>query len=149
MAFLGFPDPFPDSRTIWLFKESIAKTQKDVAVWAELQRQMGALGLQVKHGTIQDATFIESDPGQSKKPRGKDAKTRRSRDGTIAKKGNEFHFGYKLHHKTDIDYSLIRKIETTIASLHDSQVDLSKEGEVVLRDRGYFGSQAKCIDFSI
>ena len=139
MAFLGFPDPFPDSRTIWLFKESIAKTQKDVAVWAELQRQMGALGLQVKHGTIQEATFIESDPGQSKKPRGKDAKTRRSRDGTIAKKGNEFHFGYKLHQKTDIDYSLIREIETTIASLHDSQVDLSKEARLCSETEAILG----------
>ena len=28
MAFLGFPDTFPDPRTIWLFKESIAKTQE-------------------------------------------------------------------------------------------------------------------------
>jgi len=33
----------------------------------------------------------------------------------------------------------MREIETTTASLHDSQVDLSVENEVVLRDRGYFG----------
>jgi transposase, IS5 family len=49
--------------------------------------------------------------------------------------------------KNDIDSNLIRKIETTTASLHDSQVDLSKEGEVVIRDRGYFGAEAKGIDF--
>ena len=66
MAFLGFPDPFPDSRTIWLFKERMAKTNKDVAVWAELQRQLGSMGLQVKRGTIQDATFIEADPDSSR-----------------------------------------------------------------------------------
>src|SRR5512136_16076 len=149
MAFLGFPDPFPDSRTIWLFKERMAKTQKDVAVWAELQRQLDAMGLKVKRGTIQDATFIDADPGKFKKPRGKDAKTRRSRDGTIAKKGNEFHFGYKLHQKTDIDYCLIREIETTTASLHDSQVDLSTKDEIVLRDKGYFGAEARGIDFTM
>ena len=63
MAFLGFPDPFPDSRTIWLFKQRIADTKKDKMVWAELQRQLDAMGLQVKRGTIQDATFIEADPG--------------------------------------------------------------------------------------
>ena len=84
-----------------------------------------------------------------KKPRGEDAKTRRSRDGTWAKKGNETHFGYKLHQKTDIDYGLIRKIETTTASLHDSQVDLSTKDEIVLRDRGYFGAKAKGIDFTM
>jgi IS5 family transposase len=149
MAFLGFPDPFPDSRTIWLFKQRIAESGKDELVWAELQRQLDSMGLHVKRGTIQDATFIEADPGSSKKLRGEDAKTRRSRDGTWAKKGDETHFGYKLHQKTDIDYCLIREIETTTASLHDSQVDLSTKDEIVLRDRGYFGAEAKGIDFTM
>ena len=149
MAFLGFPDTFPDSRTIWLFKERMGKTEKDKIVWAELQRQLDSVGLQVRRGTIQDATFIEADQGSLKKPRGDAAKTRRSRDGTIAKKGNEYHFGYKLHQKTDIDYYPIREIETTTAKLHDSQIDLSNEGEIVLRDRGYFGVQAKGIDFTM
>ncbi len=149
MAFLGFPDPFPDSRTIWLFKQRMAETGKDKVVWAELQRQLDAMGLKVKRGTIQDATFIEADPGSSKKPRGDDAKTRRSRDGTWAIKGNETHFGYKLHQKTDLDYSLIREIETSTASLHDSQVDLSVKDEIVLRDRGYFGTTANGIDFTM
>ena len=149
MGFLGFPDPIPDSRTVWLFRDRMEKTGKDKLVWTELQRQLDAKGLTVKRGTIQDATFIEADPGSSKKSRGDDAKTRRSKDGTWAKKGNETHFGYKLHQKTDIDYCLIREIETSTASLHDSQVDLSIEGEVVIRDRGYFGVKAKGIDFTM
>jgi IS5 family transposase len=149
MSFLGFPDPFPDSRTIWLFRERMVKTEKDKIVWAELQRQLDSMGLQVRRGTIQDATFIEADQGSLKKPRDDAAKTRRSRDGTIAKKGNEYHFGYKLHQKTDFDYYLIREIETTTAKLHDSQVDLSTEGEIVLRDRGYFGVKPKGIDFTM
>jgi transposase, IS5 family len=107
------------------------------------------MGLQVKRGTIQDATFIEADPGSSKKPRGDNAKTRRSRDGSWTKKGNESYFGYKFHQKNDIDYCLIREIETTTAKLHDSQVDLSAEGEIVLRDRGYFGVEAKGDDFTM
>lgn len=149
MEFLGFPDPIPDSRTVWLFRDRMEKTGKDKQVWAELQRQLDAKGLTVKRGTIQDATFIESDPGSPKKPRGEEAKTRRSRDGTWAKKGNEIHFGYKLHQKTDIDYCLIREIETSTASLHDSQVDLSIEGKVVIRDRGYFGVRARGVDFTM
>ncbi len=51
--------------------------------------------------------------------------------------------------KTDIDYCLIREIETTTESLHDSQVDLSTKDEIVLRDRGYFGAEAKGIDFTM
>ena len=149
MGFLGFLDTIPDSRTIWLFRNRMERTGKDKSVWSELQRQLNAKGLRVKRGTIQDATFIEADPGSSKKPRGEDAETRRSRDGTWTKKGNEYHFGYKLHSKVDMDYGLIRDIETTTASLHHSQVDLSVEGEVVLRDRGYFGVEAKGIDFTM
>jgi len=64
-------------------------------------------------GTIQDATFIEAGPGSSKKPRRENARTRRSRDGTWTKKGEELHFGYKLNSNVDIDYSLLRSIEPT------------------------------------
>ena len=42
ISFLGFPDPFPDSRTIWQFRERMAKTEKDKLVWAELQKRLGA-----------------------------------------------------------------------------------------------------------
>jgi IS5 family transposase len=149
MSFLGFPNPFPDSRTIWLFRERMAETGKDKRVWAELQRQLDALGLKVRRGIVQDATFIESDPGSPKKPRGDESKTRRSRDGTWAKKGNEIHFGYKLHQTTDIDCCLIRDLETSSASMHDSQVDLSIPSVPVFRDRGYFGVKSKGIDFTM
>jgi IS5 family transposase len=149
MSFLGFPDPFPDSRTIWLFRERMANTGKDEVVWAELQKQLDAKGLCVKRGTIQDATFILADPGSSKKTHDGIAKTRHSRDGTWTKKGKKSYFGYKLHQKCDIDYCLIREIEITTAKVHDSQVDLSIEGEVVVRDRGYFGVSARGDDFTM
>jgi len=57
MAFLGYPDPFPDSRIIWLFKKTHSRDEKDKLVWAELQRQLDAMELRVKRGTILDATF--------------------------------------------------------------------------------------------
>ena len=52
----------------------MANSEKDEVVWGELQRQLDSMGLQVKRGTIQDATLIESDPGSSKKLNGDDAK---------------------------------------------------------------------------
>jgi IS5 family transposase len=54
-----------------------------------------------------------------------------------------------LHQLKDIDYCLIRDIETSTASLHDSQVDLSIPDVPVFRDRGYFGVNAKGIDFTM
>jgi IS5 family transposase len=38
---------------------------------------------------------------------------------------------------------LIRRFKATTASVHDSQVDLSEENEVVYRDRGYSGANSK------
>jgi IS5 family transposase len=98
-------------------------------------------GFTIQRGVIQDASLITSDPGHAsaKKPRGDDAKTRRSRDGTWVKKGSKSEFGYKLHSLIDKDHQFIRRYDTTTASVHDSQVDLSQKGETVYRDKGYFG----------
>jgi IS5 family transposase len=143
--FLGFPGEIPDATTVWLFRERLAETGRDRTIWEELQSQLDMKGLKVKKGVVQDATFITSDPGHAKKdkPRGEEAKTRRSRDGRWAKKGSKSSFGYKLHAKTDTDLGLIRDLETTTASVHDSQVDLSRPGEVVYRDKGYFGVESR------
>ena len=51
MSFLGFPDPITDSSTVWLFKKRMEETGKDETVWAELQRQLDAMDLQVRRGT--------------------------------------------------------------------------------------------------
>ena len=42
MNFLGYPSRVPDARTIWLFKERIAKEKgkKEKEIWDELQRQL-------------------------------------------------------------------------------------------------------------
>jgi IS5 family transposase len=137
--FLGYPDRIPDSTTIWLFRDRL-KSGKDKLIWAELQRQLNEAGLRVRKGVAQDASFITADPGQSSsKPRGGDALTHRSRDGDWAKRLKESVFGYKVHVKTDLDYGLVRAVEATTASVHDSRVDLSLPGEVVYRDKGYFG----------
>ena len=143
--FLGFPETIPDYSTVWYFRERLHKTGKDKEIWRELQRQLDEKGLKVRKGVIQDATFITADPGHANAdtPRGDDAKTRRSKDGTWVKKGNKSYFGYKLHTKPDIEFGLIREIETTATSLHDSQIDLSEPGEVAYRDRGYSGTETK------
>lgn len=49
----------------------------------------------------------------------------------------------------DTDFGLIRATETTTASVHDSQVDLAKEGEVRYGDKGYFGAKTKGYDASM
>jgi len=145
--FLGFPETLPDYSTVWQFRERLADTGKDREVWAELQRQLDEKGLSVRKGVVQDATFITSDPGHAPadKPRGGEARTRRSRDGSWTKKGGRSFFGYKLHAKTDVDLGLIRDLETTAASVHDSRVDLTRPGEVAYLDKAYFGVEIRGI----
>ena len=145
--FLGYPKKAPDYSTVWQFRERLAETGRDKLVWRELQRQLDEKGLSVRKGVVQDASFITSDPGHARadKPRGTEAKTRRSRDGAWVKKGRSF-FGYKLHMKMDLDHGLIRELETTPANVHDSRVDLSVPGEVVYRDRGYQGVKPRGYD---
>jgi len=139
--FLGIPEKIPDHTTLWYFRERLIRSRKEQAIWDQLQTQIEVKGLKIRKGVIQDASFITADPGHkpADTPRGEEAKTRRSRDGTWAKKGKKSHFGYKLHIMMDKEHQLIRRMETTTASRHDGQVDLSRKGETVYRDKGYFG----------
>ena len=140
--FLGYPGSIPDATTVWLLRERLAESGRDKAVWAELQRQLDEKGLTVKKGVAQDASFITADPG-GLGPRGDEAETRRSQDRSWAKKGGNPSFGYKLHMKEDNDHGLVRSLDVTSASVHDSRVDLSEPGEAVYRDKGYFGVEPR------
>lgn len=145
--FLGFPEKIPDYSTVWYFRERLANSGKDKLIWAEFQRQIESKGLGIRKGVAQDATIITADPGQTaSKPRGENAKTRRSRDGEWNKRKNGSKFGYKVHSKIDTDHGLIRDLEITSANVHDNQIDLTKPGEVSYNDKGYFGAKIKAYD---
>jgi transposase, IS5 family len=82
---------------------------------------------------------------------GSNAKPERLEEGQInegswAKKGVKSFFGHKGHILIDTKYHLIRKIETTTASLHDSQVDLGIEGLPRYADNGYCGAKTQGYD---
>ncbi|MCL5408395.1 MAG: transposase [Candidatus Thermoplasmatota archaeon] len=136
MNFLDYPDILPDSKTIWFFRERLSKTGRDRIVWNELQRQLDSKGIKIRRGTIQDGTFITSDPCHEKHKETRElAKTRRSKDGTFTKKNNKTFFGYKGRILTD-DNSVpfIKSYAVTSASVHDSRIDLSRKGIPVYRD---------------
>lgn len=151
--FLGFPEKLPDYSTIWRLKERMQAEGTLDSIWNELQRQLGAKGLKVRTGVIQDASFIEADYGKKRhcgekraNKKGEKAEytekqlAHMDKDGTFAVKNQEIHFGYKLHQKTDVDFGLIREFDVTTASTHDSQVDLTESGDnAAYRDKGYAG----------
>ena len=129
------PEPYGYSNNAW------QRLGKDKMVWAELQRQLDAMGLKVKRGTIQTQHSSTQIPVLQRSP-----VVMMLRPVAVVmehglKKGDETHFGYKLHQKTDMDYSLIREIETSTASLHDSQVDLSFKDEIVRKIKDILAQQ--------
>jgi IS5 family transposase len=84
------------------------------------------MGLQVRRGTIHDAIFIEANPGSSRNRATMGLRLVATLDGTWTEKGKNV-FRLQTPSKTEIDYGLIRAIETTTAKLHDSQIDISKK----------------------
>jgi len=75
--FLGTTEVVPDFSTVWLFRERVIKSGKLEDLWGELQRQIDEKGYTVKEGSIQDATFITSDPGQKRKKKDQEAECKK------------------------------------------------------------------------
>ncbi len=139
--FPDYPETIPDRSTIWLFRECLAQTGKDIVILEEFQRQLEVQGLAIKRDVIRDATFIAADSGYAPAdtPPGDHAWTRWNRDRARVKTRSKSRFGHKLHILMDKDYPLSRRIETTTASLHAGRIDLSQKRETAYRDKGYFG----------
>lgn len=144
--FLDFPKNIPDFTTIWRFREQLTESNHIDLIWIELKNQISDKDIVVREGKIQDATFIQADPGKKNSGmggRGREAKTSRSKDGSWTKKGKKSIFGFKSHVKVDDCFKLIDEVAVTTAKTFDGHVDLATEQEIVYRDRCYSGSPTK------
>jgi IS5 family transposase len=126
----------PDHASIWRFRQTIDKLGLSAALLAETNRQLDALGLVVKRGTLVDATLIAASvrrpyQGGGVNPRDPDARFSRKRDKT--------YFGYKAHLAVDEGSGLVRQAEMTSANVHDSRL-----GEALIQgdEQGYFADRA-------
>jgi IS5 family transposase len=82
-VFWVIPNEYPRKSTIWNFREKLTKTGIMGEVW-KIFKQFSTEGKYYPGKKVrQDASFYTTDKGQKKKdyPRGKEAKTRRSREG--------------------------------------------------------------------
>src|SRR3990167_2455762 len=145
--FLGFPENIPDHTTIWRFREYLSENNLHDVLWNELNRQIQDKGIQYSKGVIQDASFITANPGKTntsdKIDRGRGQPTTRNEDGTWTQKNGKNYFGYKLHNKVELGNGFIPDFAVTTAKVHDNQIDLAKEDEIVYRDKGYFGAKTQ------
>ena len=114
-AFLGAAR-VPDKTTLCRFRQMMVEEGLEREIFEDLARQLEAEGLMMREGSVVDATFVES-PSSTKN-------RARERDGEAhsAKKGNNWHFGYKAHIGADRDSGLVHTVVTTAANVADIEV---------------------------
>jgi IS5 family transposase len=159
MRFLGLAlgETVPDSKTIWNFRDTLAKAGVIESLFALFTRELETRGIVTHKGTIVDATFVDAPKQRNTREENKRIKEgeipedwsehkRRQKDTNArwAKKNNEVHFGYKDHVKVDADSKIITKYAVTSANVHDSQefTDFLDDTDVtVYADSAYVGKE--------
>lgn len=126
----------PDESTILRFRHLLEKNGLDKTVFDLFKQQLTSRGLLISKGTIVDGSFIEA-PSSTK-----NAEKKRDPEMHSAKKGNNWHFGMKMHIGVDKATGIIHTVVTTAANVHDiTQVDKLRrpDDREVIGDSGYLG----------
>ena len=135
-AGLRLSDRLPDESTILRFRHFLERHKLGEVIFDTVSAQLRQQGLMMREGTIVDATIIAA-PSSTKNQDGE-----RDPEMHQTKKGNEWHFGMKMHIGVDDQDGLIHSIETTAANVHDlTAADQLLHGEEqrVWGDAGYTG----------
>jgi len=114
----------PDATTLLNFRHLLEKHKLGEALFAKVGELLLANGMKLSGGTIVDATLIAAPPSTKNQDKSRDPEMHQT------KKGNEWHFGMKLHIGTDSKTGLIHSASVTAANVHDShQVPKLLHGE--------------------
>jgi len=138
-AFAGIDlgrEPVPDATTILKFRHLLERHELGQAIFAEVGRILQQRGLKLSAGTIVDATIIAA-PSSTK-----NAEQQRDPEMKQTRKGNQWHFGMKVHIGVDSRTGLVHSAVVTSANVHDKHPlpDLLHGAEKrVYGDRGYQG----------
>jgi IS5 family transposase len=139
-AGLSLSGSIPDETTILKFRHLLERHNLGEALFKEVNQHLNKQGLMLKEGSIVDATIIEA-PTSTKNENGE-----RDPEMHQTKKGNEWHFGMKMHVGVDEALGVIHSITTTPANAHDiTQLSelLHGEEETVWGDAGYCGAEKR------
>ena len=110
---LRLSGPLPDETTILNFRHLLEERRLGEGLMEEINRHLATQGLRLREGTIVDASIIEA-PSSTKNGAGeRDPQMRQT------KKGNEWHFGMKVHIGVDSETGVVHSMSTTSANVHD------------------------------
>jgi IS5 family transposase len=112
-ARLKITGPIPDESTILKFRHLLEKHSLGTKLFEEINRHLAAQGLMLREGTIVDASIVSA-PSSTKNQSGE-----RDPEMHQTKKGNEWHFGMKMHIGVDDELGLVHSLSTTPANVSD------------------------------
>ena len=139
-AGLRMSEPIPDESTILHFRHLLERHQLGQGLFGEIEDQLEEQGVRLREGTIVDATIIEAPSSTKNRTGQRDPEMRQ------VKKGNQYHFGMKLHIGVDAKTGLVHSFSTTSANVHDvteaHRVLHGRESQV-WGDAGYIGVQKR------
>lgn len=135
---LGLEESVPDHTVLNRFRNELVHLSLYDKLFGELDKQLEAAGVVLKHGTMLDATVIEA---VSRPPDG-ERRPSLDADAGFAKRSGKpgSVFGYKAHVGVDQGSGLIRAVVTTPANVNDTTpADRLIRGDetVVLADAAY------------
>jgi IS5 family transposase len=161
MRFLGLElaSDVPDEKTIWLFRETLAKSGKMKQLFKRFGSLLSKEGIIANKGCIVDASFVDVPRQRNDRDENELIKNgeipeewknnpsklrQKDTDARWTKKNEETHYGYKDHIKVDKDSKIIIDYEVTDASVHDSQplidlLDKGDKGKELYADSAYSG----------
>ena len=134
---LGLEDRVPDAKTVWLYREQLARAGAIEGLFAAFDGYLKDQGYLAMGGQIIDASIVaapkqrnsreenarikagETPEGWADKPA---KRSQKDTDARWTKKRGQSHYGYKNHINVDRRHKLVRHYEVTDASVHDSQV---------------------------
>ena len=105
----------PDATTLLNFRHLLEEHRIGTVLFAKIGELLLANGMKLSGGTIVDATLIAAPPSTKNASGERDPEMHQSR------KGNQWHFGMKLHIGVDSQSGLIHSASVTAGNVHDSQ----------------------------
>lgn len=133
---LGLGDRVPDAKTVWLYREALAKAGMVEALFSQFDGYLARQGYIARGGQILDASIVAVPRNHNTREENAaikagetpgdwaDKPAKRSQKDTDArwtKKHGKSHYGYKNHVNVDRTHKLVRRYHVSDAALHDSQ----------------------------
>ena len=126
----------PDATTLLKFRHMLEREGLGERMLSELARILQDRGVMMRGGSIVDATFVESPSSTKNRDRSRDPEAHQAR------KGKNWHFGYKAHAGVDAGAGLVHAVEVTAANVSDLAVAhrlLRTDDSFCYADAGYTG----------